>query len=212
MRKMSETVKENTFDIEHALDILKRGGTIVFPTETLYGLGALSTNKIAVEKVYQIKRRPKEKLLPVIVGSMEQVQEYFSLGRDDIKLAKKFWPGPLSLILRTKSNKLIDALGNDLLAVRLSANPLAVKLSLHSGAPLISTSANISGRPGCFTIAAVKRQLASLKRPEQPDLFIDGGALNKSQPSTIVRTNKGKLSLIREGKIQFKEIVEALKS
>lgn len=172
---MPKTLNKDTDGVEYALKILKQGGTIVFPTETLYGLGAIATDAEAVKKIYKIKKRPQEKLLPVIVGSMEQAKEYFAFSPKELKLAKKFWPGPLSIVIKTKSKKLIKALDNDMLAVRFSADPLAGKLALLSGAPIISTSANISGKPGCFTLAAVKRQFAH--HEEQPDLFLEGGGL-----------------------------------
>jgi L-threonylcarbamoyladenylate synthase len=209
---MSETVKKDGSGIECALGVLRRGGTVVFPTETLYGLGAMSTDSEAVKKIYLIKKRPQEKLLPVIVGSMGQAKKFFVLSRNDLKLAGIFWPGPLSLVLKTRSKRLIKALGNDLLAVRFSADPFAAKLAELCGAPIISTSANMSGKPGCFTVAAVKRQFARSKGSEQPDLFLDGGTLKKSPPSTIVRVEKNKLSLIREGKIPLTEIIGAIKS
>jgi L-threonylcarbamoyladenylate synthase len=205
---MSETVKDNKSGIEEALKTLERGGTVVFPTETLYGLGAISTSAEAVKKIYLIKKRPADKLLPVIVGSMEQARKYFILNGNNLKLAKKFWPGPLSLILKTKSKKLAAVLGKDILAVRFSANPLATKLAELSGAPIISTSANISGKSGCFTIAAVKRQFTG---PDKPDLFIDAGGLKNSLPSTIVQAEENKVVIIREGKISLERIIEALK-
>jgi L-threonylcarbamoyladenylate synthase len=210
LHKMPEILKADKAGIKYALNVLKRGGTVVFPTETLYGLGAASTDGEAVEKIYRIKKRPPEKLLPVIVGSMEQAKDYFILSRNDLKLANKFWPGPLSLILRTKSKKLMTALKGDSLAVRFSADPIAGKLAQLLGAPLISTSANTSGKSVCFTIAAVKRQFAGNVETEQPDLFLDGGGLKKSLPSTIVRTEKNGPSLIREGKIPFAKIIEEL--
>jgi L-threonylcarbamoyladenylate synthase len=197
-------------DIEEALEVLAHGGTIVFPTETLYGLGALATHKAAVRKVYSIKRRPKEKLLPVIIGDLVQAKKYFIFNKNDQALAKKFWPGPLALVVRTKSKKISAALGSELLAVRYPANPLAASLAKLSGTPIISTSANISGQPGCFTIAAVKKQFAHVKGTHQPDLFLDGGRLKKSLPSTIVKTKKDSLIVIREGAVNIKEVRKAL--
>jgi L-threonylcarbamoyladenylate synthase len=196
-----------TIDISRASEIVASGGTVVFPTETLYGLAAMVTNKKAIEKVYAIKRRPREKLLPVIVGSFAQAQKYFIFSRTELALAKKFWPGPLTLVLKTRSKKLAAAVGGDRIAVRYSANVTAACLAISAGAPITSTSANISGKPGCFTIASVKRQLGRvLGNRASPDMFLNGGTLKRSLPSTIVRIVRGRIVVIREGKINTKEL------
>jgi L-threonylcarbamoyladenylate synthase len=196
-----------TTDIKRAAEVLSRGGTVVFPTETLYGLAAMATNKKAVEKVYAIKRRPREKLLPVIVGSFAQAQKYFIFSREELTLARRFWPGPLTLVLKARSKKLVAAVGGDRVAVRYSANAVAARLAISAGAPITSTSANISGKQGCFTIASVKRQLGRvLGNRAYPDMFLNGGTLKRSLPSTIIRVVHGRVAVIREGKISTEEL------
>ncbi len=194
--------------VKEAVSVLKESGVIVYPTETLYGLGALATDREAVKKIFKIKKRPAEKLLPVIVGSVNQTQRYFELSKLELKLARRFWPGPLSLILKTKSAKIERALGSKYVAVRFSSNRLASAIARCAGAPVISTSANISGKSGCFTLSAVKRQLAYFAA--KPDLYIDGGRLKKSPPSTVIRMHGKKLGLIREGKIKLASVGKAL--
>jgi len=194
-------------DLKHAIDVILRGGTVVFPTETQYALGALATDKEAIGKIYAIKRRPGEKLLPVIVGSMAQAQKYFFLTRNEQVLAKKFWPGPLSMVLRTRSKKIAEAIGSDRLAVRYSADRIAAALALRAGAPVVSTSANTSGKLPCYTVAAVKRQLSTAPAPRcDPDTFLDGGPLKKSLPSTIIEIKNGHFVILREGKIPTQAI------
>jgi L-threonylcarbamoyladenylate synthase len=117
-----------TVAIKRAAKVLTGGGTVVFPTETLYGLAAMATNKRAVGKVYAIKRRPREKLLPVIVGSFAQAQKYFIFSRVELAVARRFWPGPLTLVLKTRSKKLAAAVGGDRVAVRYSATTVAARL------------------------------------------------------------------------------------
>ncbi|MCL4405042.1 L-threonylcarbamoyladenylate synthase [Patescibacteria group bacterium] len=196
---MSKTVKINKGGLAAALAVLLSGGVITYPTETLYGLGTLAINKEGVKKIFAIKARPGEKTLPLIVGSFQQARTYFKMSKKENELANKFWPGPLSLVLKTKSPKLRNALGADRLAVRYSANKFASLLAESSGAPLVSTSANLSGRSGCFTIAAVKKQFARNKI--KPDLYVDGGTLEASLPSTIVAVHGRKITVIRNGKI-----------
>jgi L-threonylcarbamoyladenylate synthase len=196
-----------TTEIKRAAEVLSGGGTVVFPTETLYGLAAMATNKAAVRKVYAIKRRARKKLLPVIVGSFAQAQRYFIFSRVELALARRFWPGSLTLVLNTRSKKLAAAVGGDRVAVRWSANAIAARLAICVGAPITSTSANISGKPGCFTIASVKRQFGrALGNRACPDLFLNGDTLKHSLPSTIVRVRRGRIVVLREGKISTKEL------
>jgi L-threonylcarbamoyladenylate synthase len=205
-------LNKNIGQIRRAVKILNNNGTVVFPTETLYGLAALSTNKKAVKKVYSIKQRPQEKLLPVIVGSMEQAKKYFIFNSNDLKLAQAFWPGPLSLVLKTRSKKIAAALGSNILAVRYPDNSIAASLAELSGAPITSTSANSSGQPGCFTIAVVKEQFAGINggKSTQPDFYLNGGPLKRSLPSTIVRTKKNAIEVIRAGKTPLEKIAGVL--
>ncbi len=202
-----------TVAIKRAAKVLTGGGTVVFPTETLYGLAAMATNKKAVGKVYAIKRRPREKLLPVIVGSFAQAQKYFIFSRVELAFARRFWPGPLTLVLKTRSKKLEAAVGGDRVAVRYSANTVAARLAIYAGVPITATSANISGKPGCFTIASVKRQFGrvvggrSSAARVDPDLFLNGGTLKRSLPSTIVRVLQGRIIVLREGKVPARRLI-----
>lgn len=196
-------------DIDRAVAVLLSGGSVVFPTETLYGLAAMATNKKAVGKIYTIKGRNKEKFLPVIVGGMAQAEKYFIFDRTERTLAEKFWPGPLSLILRTRSKKIATAMGGGRIAVRWSANRIAAALANGCDVPITATSANLSGKPGCFTVAAVKRQFAGAHLAS-PVFFMNGGALKKSLPSTIVRIERGHIVVLREGKIDVEKHFPAL--
>jgi L-threonylcarbamoyladenylate synthase len=199
---MPETIKTGRVAGQRASEILKAGGIVVYPTETMYGLGALATNHEAVNKIFQIKQRPPEKLLPVIVCSFNQAQKYFMFSKTDLKLARRFWPGPLSFVLKTKSKKVRAALKSAYVAVRFSSGRLAASIARCAGAPIVSTSANISGKPGCFTLSAVKKQFTHTAI--KPDLYIDGGQLKKSLPSTVIRTKDSKMITFREGKIPVK--------
>lgn len=204
----------NNADIGQAARVLRAGGTAVFPTETLYGLAALATDRAAVRKVYAIKCRPREKMLPVIVGSFAQAQKYFIFSRAELALERRFWPGPLTIVLKTRSKELAAAVGGDRVAVRFSASHVAARLAILAGAPIIATSANISGKPGCFTLAAVRRQLCrgsgrdAQTRASSPDIFLDGGTLTRSLPSTIVRVRRGKIIILRKGRIPTAAIMK----
>ncbi len=202
--------------IARAGAMLAGGGTVVFPTETLYGLAASVLDASAVRKVYAIKRRSLEKQLPVIVGSFAQARKFFLFSRAELSLARRYWPGPLAIVLKARSRRVALAVGGDRVAVRWSADPVAARLAILTGAPIIATSANLSGKPGCFTVRAVKRQLGgSARRAARavarravagPDMYLDAGTLTRSLPSTIVRVRRGRVEVLREGKISLEMI------
>jgi L-threonylcarbamoyladenylate synthase len=194
--------RHNQILARKAAAILKRGGTLVYPTETQYALGALATDRHAVRKIFLIKQRPSKKILPIIAGDLVQARSYFIFSKLDLRLAKKFWPGPLSLILKTKSAKIKAALGSDLIAVRVSSNRIAASLARRAGAPIVSTSANISGKAPQRTLRLIKKQFRG--SPTQPDFFLGGLRSSSSTPSTIVRTRGGKIEIVREGKIDIR--------
>ena len=183
---------------------MKRGGAIVYPTETQYGLGALATDSDAVKKIFLIKQRSAKKILPVIVCDLAQARRYFIFSKLDLHLAKKFWPGPLSLILKTKSKKIKAALKSDEIAVRVSSNPLATSVARYADAPIVSTSANISGKPPRRTLREIKKQFRD--SPTQPDFYVSGLRSASSLPSTIIRTHGKKINIVREGKISIQTV------
>lgn len=172
---------------------------MVYPTETLYALGCLATVKKSVRRLNRIKKRPKDNLFPVIVGSVQQARRFFFFSPSELRAAKLFWPGPLSLVLRVKSSSLRNAIGADRIAVRISKNQIASKLARESRAPIVSTSANLSGQYGCFTLRCVKRYFGASS--PKPDFFLNGGRLQESLPSTLLIFEKRKWRVLREGKI-----------
>jgi L-threonylcarbamoyladenylate synthase len=189
-------------------DVVVNGGVFVYPTETQYALGTIATNIKAVRRIFEIKRRPPEKQLPVIVGSLEQARRFFVFSKMDMLLAYRFWPGAFSLILKTKSKRIASALGSDRVAVRVSSNRLAREIALLAGAPIVSTSANISGSEPCRTIRGIKKQFAGSLH--QPDVYISGRLSKNKLPSTIVQTHDGSIKIVREGRVTINEILDAI--
>ena len=187
---------------------MKSGGTVVYPTETSYALGTAATSSAGVQKIYRAKQRPREKVLPVVVSSVSQAKIYFSFSRTDAAITERFWPGALSLVLKVKSKSIRRALGSSTAAVRCSSNPIAVQLATLVGAPIVSTSANVSGQPGCASTTAVRQQFAG--RNAKPDFYVNGGKLAKSLPSTIVRTRGTKIFCVREGAVPVADLGDAL--
>ncbi len=181
---------------------LKSHKTIVFPTETLYGLGGNAFSKSVVEKIYKIKKRSSDKSLILLINLewLNSITTFNDSRVDD--LIEKFWPGPLTLIL--KANKLLpDHLKNDTgtVAVRYTSSSVAQRLIELGNCPVIGTSANLSGFSQCTSLKEVKIQLKN-----RVDFYVDGGVLSKNRPSTILNCLNTDFKVLRHGAISLKAL------
>jgi len=186
----------DSHSIARAVAALRRGRIIAYPTETAYGLGCNLDNAKVVSRIYRLKRRPKGKLLSVIVGSAAIAKQHVKLDDRTHKLVRKFMPGPLTLVSFSK--------GKGSLAWRIPSHWFALELSKRFGKPIISTSANISGRQTPYKIDDVKRTFDG-----KVDVIIDGGNLPKRTPSTIFDVNT--MKILRKGPIPKSAILAALR-
>ena len=193
-------------EIVRALKLLKAGGVVVFPTDTLYGLGADVFSVVAVDRIFRIKLRPSGFALPVLVDSWGQAltitQEVPDSAR---KLAQRFWPGPLTLIL-PKGEPLPAGVtgGGDTVAVRMPGHPVALELIRRLGGPITGTSANRSGGQDLMTIEEVEAQLG-----HDVDYIIRSGPAPIGVSSTVVDATAGTPKLVRQGSLPFQQILEA---
>lgn len=189
--------------VRRALSVLRSGGVLVYPTDTLYALGCDATNEEAVRRVFEIKRRPFEKPLPVAVASIEMMRRYCELDKRAERLARAFLPGALTLLLRKKNLPDIVTSGSAKVAVRIPANELALKLIAALSKPVVATSANISGMPPPISAEEAIAQLSEV------DMVIDAGRLAEERiPSTIYDPETGEV--VREGRIRREEIEAVL--
>lgn len=197
--------------IKKAVRILKNGGVIVYPTETVYGLGANIFDKKAVKKVFKIKGRTFRKPLSVAVFDIKNAERIAKLNLNVKKVFKKFLPGPLTLILPKKKcvSDLVTA-GQKSVAIRVPNSKVILSLLKKCRFPITSTSANISGKPAPRTVKAVLKQFKNKKN--QPDLILDSGLTLFGRPSTIIDLTKRTPKILREGPIKQKELFEFLKS
>ena len=188
--------------INKGIQILKRGGVIAFPTDTVYGLGADAFNPRAVERIYEIKKRPRHLPLPLLIDDVEQlaVLAVKPLPEIALFLAKRFWPGGLTLVV-PKAAHLPGYLGNTNIAVRVPAHPVCLALIQAINNPLIGTSANISDKPSVVTAGEVRQQLGN-----EVDLIIDGGRCPGGSESTVVDVTGGGAVILRHGIIPEEEI------
>jgi len=193
--------------IIRALDVLISGGLVAFPTDTVYGVGALAFNSKSIEAIYIAKNRPTEKAIPVLLGDAEDLERVAS----DIpilvrKLASRFWPGPLTIVVH-KLPGLPEVLSStSTVAVRLPDHPVARAL-LRAAGPMAVTSANISGKQSPTSAQEVLEQLGG-----RIALIIDGGKTPGGVPSTLVDCTGDKMKVLREGPIKEEELLSALGS
>jgi len=190
--------------IKETISILKGGGVIVYPTETLYGLGALATDREAVKKIFKIKQRPLGKMLPVIVGSLNQAQRYFVLSKTDLKLARRFWPGPLTIVLPRHPNIPEAVTPYPTVGVRIPDFEPTRELLRLTG-PLAVSSANRSGNAAPCTARGVEAELGG-----RIPLILDGGVTPGGMPSTVVDCSQGEPKILRAGPITLEQILNAL--
>ena len=193
-------------DIEKAATFLKAGGVVVFPTDTLYGLGTDVFSASALERLFTIKGRPAALALPVLVNSTEQVEMvagFTGIGR---RLAEQFWPGPLSLVL-PKLDRLPGLVtgGRDTVAVRMPHHPVPLALTQKLGGPVTGTSANLSGGPDLRSLDALQAQLGA-----RVDYITRTGPPPQGTASTVVDVTGDCPQLIREGAIGLDSILAAL--
>ena len=191
--------------IEQALRILRAGGLAAFPTDTVYGLGALAFDGPAVESIYAAKDRPVEKAIPILIADADDLDKVAV----DIPpmariLAARFWPGPLTLVV-PKQPTLPEAISaTTTVAVRIPDHPVARAL-LRAAGPMAVTSANLSGQPSPVEAEEVMRQLNG-----RIPLVLDGGVTPGGVPSTLVDCLGAEPVLLREGPLTKEQILAAL--
>ena len=202
----TELIKANQANaIMHAVDVLKHGGLVAFPTDTVYGLAALPFKEEYVEGLFSAKGRNNSRAIAILVGDYKDLPKVTDhLDETSSHLAHRFWPGPLTLVV-PKLAGLPNALSqDDTIGVRMPDHPIALALLRQIG-PLAVTSANISGKENANTAEEVLNQLNG-----RVHLILDGGRTLGGVPSTVVNCNTPALTILREGPISRKEIEGAL--
>ena len=193
--------------IKYAADQIRAGKVLGMPTDTFYGLAADPLNLRAVDSVYEIKTRSRHKPLSLLIESVDQAEELAFLPDAFHELARKFWPGPLTLIVKASSAlplKVTANTGNVALRVPAAKIPLAVIKA--AGLPITATSANLSGASECTTAAQVREQLDG-----RIEIIVDGGPSPRDVASTIVDlSDPTGWRIMREGAIASEEISKVL--
>ena len=194
-------LKASQSSISDAIRVIKIGGLIVYPTDTVYGLGCDPFNTVAVKRLIDAKGERK-KPLPILASDIEHVKIVAEVTEAAEKLAREFWPGPLTIVLKKKTRlPEIVTFGHDTVGVRVPNHPVALELLRRCDGILVGTSANISGKRSAVTAEEAAKQLG-----HKVDLILDGGRTPLGKSSTVVNLADRRLKVERVGPISLKEI------
>ncbi|WP_242344541.1 L-threonylcarbamoyladenylate synthase [Anaeromyxobacter terrae] len=188
-----------------AAEVLRRGGLVAYPTETFYGLGALARDAEALDRLARAKLRPEGKPLPLLAADVAQVNTVARLDGLAARLAARFWPGPLTLVLPAAPD--LDAAitaGSGTVAIRVPGGEIARSLARQAGGAIVSTSANLSGEPPPTAASELSPDLVA-----RIDHVLDGGRTPGGLPSTIVEVAGEGVRLLREGAIPLEAVRRA---
>ena len=193
----------NKEGIEKASQIVSQGGIMIFPTDTVYGIGCNPYNKEAVEKIYKIKSRDIMKSVPILTYSIETAEKIVEFDQFTKKIVEKFWPGPLTVILKVTDKKIKESLNlENKIAIRVPDHKCTLEL-LKKCNFLVGTSANISGD------LPYTDPEECLKNLENYDVFVDGGIITSKGESTIIEIENEQIKIIREGSLTKDEILQS---
>ena len=192
----------NKEGIEKASQIVNHGGIVIFPTDTVYGIGCNPYNKEAVEKIYEIKSRNTMKSVPVLTYSIKTAEKIVEFDQFTKKIVEKFWPGPLTIILKVTDKKIKESLNlKNKIAIRVPDHKCTLEL-LKKCNFLVGTSANISGE------LPYTNPEKCLKKLETYDIFIDGGIITSKGESTVIEIENEEIKIIREGYLTKEKILQ----
>lgn len=201
---MNEKIRDQ---IKIAAEIIRKGGLVAFPTETVYGLGADGLNPVAVAKIFEVKNRPTFNPLILHIENIDRLNTVCEIPGDKVHdLIEEFWPGPLTLVLPKKTNvpEIVTA-GLDTVAVRMPDNLIALELIKESDTPIAAPSANLFGQLSPTRAGHVQKQLG-----DKIDMILDGGKCSIGIESTILLVENDDVTLLRPGAIPLESIVEII--
>lgn len=187
--------------------IIKKGGIVVFPTETVYGIGTNGLDEKAIENLYKIKQRPLNKPISLLVNNIKMIDKIAkNITKLEYTLIKEFFPGPLTIILNKKDIvPNIVTSNSNMVGIRMPANEIALKLIEYAKVPIATPSANISGKPSGVEIKQIMKDFEG-----KVDCFIDNGTSKIGISSTIVQVIKGVPHILRQGSITKQQIENVL--
>jgi L-threonylcarbamoyladenylate synthase len=201
------TISSALDEVERAVGVLRDGGVIAIPTDTLYALTASAADAAAVRRVFEIKGREQGRPLPLFVSGVEMAERIAVLNDTGRRLAARFWPGQLTIVLSKRKEYESDALaGSDTVGLRVPDHPVARAVVAGLNAPVTGTSANLSGGPDPVTAEEVRRQLGG-----RVDVILDAGPSDRGVASTVVDCRGDEPVILRQGAIAADLITAALR-
>jgi len=200
-------LKASVDNVLEASKVVRKGGLVVYPTDTVYGLGCDPFNVRAVERVFKVKGERKEKPLPILASSIKFIEKIAYMNERARKIAERYWPGPLTLVVPKKAVfPSVVTCGLASVGVRIPNHTVAIQLISLCNGLLVGTSANKAGERSPKTAREAYKQLG-----EQVDIVLDGGPASLGQESSIVDLTSRKPRMLREGPIQLVEVLKALR-
>jgi len=197
--------RPDAWSIAEAAAMIRRGLVVAYPTDTLYGLAVDPRNADAVKRLYALKGRAETSALTLIAEDLRQVQDAGVLTEPARRLAARWWPGPLTVVLPAGPAVTREALaGGNTVGIRVPDHAVAIALARACGFPITATSANRSGMPAATTAQAVLDALPAV------DAVVDGGAARGGPPSTLVDASMQQVALLREGVVPWSKVLESL--
>ena len=188
-----EITKKSKKALDKAVKVLKNGGVVICPTDTVYGFLADAGNKKAVEKIYKIKKRHKSKPLPVFVKDFKMARGLAEIDESQAKILRKFWHGKYTFILKRKTNVKLYGVAKNTIALRIPNYPFLNNVLKKIKRPLVQTSVNVSNKPALVNISDIINQFS-----KQNILIINGGNIKKNKSSKILDLTNGKLKILRK--------------
>ena len=197
----------NEQELNRVVQILSDGGIAIFPTETVYGIGANAYNEESVRRIYEVKNRPGEKPLSIMVSGIDEISKYAIIENDvERKIINSFMPGAITIILKKKQG-LFDYISSwkDTIGIRIPDNKIILEILNKLKLPIVAPSANISGMPSGVSLEDIKKDFDG-----KVNVCINGGKAKLGESSTIVQVINGKPVILRQGKITLEEINKVL--
>ena len=193
--------------MKEIVEVIKDGGVVIMPTDTIYGIIADATNEYAIQRVYEMKKRNENKPMLMLVNSIEMLEKYVSSINDiERKLIDELWPGALTIIFKKRNVSDLLTGGLDTVGIRFPDNKLLIDIMNELNVPLLSTSVNVSGDESATCINNINNLIL-----DNVDYVYDVGEC-KGEPSTIVVVNDNELKVLREGVIKSNEIFDIIKN
>ena len=192
--------------LEEAISTVQRGGVVAFPTDTVYGIGASLNHPDALARIYDVKGRAQDKPIPILVSRADVISTLVEDADPDlVVLAHRFWPGPLTVILRARADLPAEVKAPDgTCGIRIPNHSVPLAIAQANGGAIATTSANKSGEPAATQAATIRDSLG-----DELDLILDGGIAPGSTASTVIRREGDTISVIREGSVSAEQLRDA---